>query len=570
MYRPSRSLFLAAGVALFFALSFALIAQEPPAKAGDQPPPATDTSVEKQDPPSAKADAADAQPEARKKTRSELAREKARERLARRRANETGEAVVNVFADSSHPAGQTTDAVVAVFGSATSEGDVVSAVVAVFGSTRITGNVGEAAVTIFGNTYVNSHIEGPVVTVLGDVELGPDAEVDGPVVCVMGVVKRDSGANLHQGVQNIFGNAIAHREGLMAWIHQCLLRGRPLAFGPHLGWAWMIALSFLGLYCILALLFREGIEKCVLTLSTRPGSTVLTAFLTVLISPIAIILLVMTGIGVFIVPVVGAGLFFASLFGVAAVLAWFGLKVTRRFGDNHLAHPALAVLLAGLIVLLLYTVPVVGFFTFKLLGWLGMGLVILTLLQAMKRERPAPVAAAAMPAAPAVAMTADTGAAGAAAAAVPEGVATPLTTPPPVVPPPLAPPLISASTLPRAGFWIRIAGLLLDLILLSVIAAILTSGGKVAVFGMAVYAAVLWKLKGTTIGGVICGLKVVRIDNRPIDWGTAIVRALGCFLSLAVFGLGFIWVAIDDDAQSWHDKIAGTTVVRVPKGISLL
>jgi uncharacterized RDD family membrane protein YckC len=570
MYRPSRSLFLAAGVALFIAFSFALIAQEPATKAADQPPAPADTNVEKQSP-SAKADAAEAQPEARKKTRSELAREKARERLARRRANETGEAVVNVFADSTHPAGQSTDAVVAVFGSATAEGDVVSAVVSVFGSNRVTGNVGEAVVAVFGNNYINSHIEGPVVTILGDVELGPDAEVDGPVVCVMGVVKRDSGANLHQGVQNILGNAVAHREGLMAWIQQCLLRGRPLAFGPHLGWAWFIAFTFLGFYCILALLFREGMERCVQTLSARPGSTVLTAFLTVLITPIAVVLLVMTGIGVLIVPVVGMGLFFTSLFGVAAVLAWFGLKFTRRFDDGRLAHPAFAVLLAGLIVLLLYTVPIVGFFTFKLLGWLGMGLVILTLLQAMKRERPVPVAAAAAATPTAMPMTADAaGFAASGATAVPEGVATPLNAPPPLVPPPVTPPPISAATLPRAGFWIRIAGLLLDLILLSVIAAILTSGGKVAIFGMAVYAAVLWKLKGTTIGGVICGLKVVRLDNRPIDWGTAIVRALGCFLSLVVFGLGFIWVAIDDDAQSWHDKIAGTTVVRVPKGVSLL
>ena len=48
------------------------------------------------------------------------------------------------------------------------------------------------------------------------------------------------------------------------------------------------------------------------------------------------------------------------------------------------------------------------------------------------------------------------------------------------------------------------------------------------------------------------------------------VRTLGCFLSLAVVGLGFLWVAIDDDRQSWHDKIAGTVVVRVPKGVSLI
>ena len=80
----------------------------------------------------------------------------------------------------------------------------------------------------------------------------------------------------------------------------------------------------------------------------------------------------------------------------------------------------------------------------------------------------------------------------------------------------------------------------------------------------------MWKLKGTTIGGIVCGLKVLRIDQRELDWATAIVRALGCFLSLVVGGLGFIWVAFDDEKQSWHDKIAGTTVVRVPKGVSLV
>ena len=44
------------------------------------------------------------------------------------------------------------------------------------------------------------------------------------------------------------------------------------------------------------------------------------------------------------------------------------------------------------------------------------------------------------------------------------------------------------------------------------------------------------------------------------------MRALGCFLSLAVVGLGFIWIAFDGAHQAWHDKIAGTVVVRVPKG----
>ncbi|MFZ8458448.1 RDD family protein, partial [Staphylococcus aureus] len=73
-----------------------------------------------------------------------------------------------------------------------------------------------------------------------------------------------------------------------------------------------------------------------------------------------------------------------------------------------------------------------------------------------------------------------------------------------------------------------------------------------------------------TVGGIICGIQVVRLDGRPIDWATAVVRALSCFLSLAAAGLGFVWIAIDSDRQSWHDKIAGTVVVRLPKGASLI
>jgi uncharacterized RDD family membrane protein YckC len=80
----------------------------------------------------------------------------------------------------------------------------------------------------------------------------------------------------------------------------------------------------------------------------------------------------------------------------------------------------------------------------------------------------------------------------------------------------------------------------------------------------------MWKLKGATVGGIVFDLHVVRLDGRPIEWETAIVRALGCFLSLAVVGLGFIWIAFDDGSQAWHDKIAGTVVVRVKKGVPLV
>jgi uncharacterized RDD family membrane protein YckC len=132
---------------------------------------------------------------------------------------------------------------------------------------------------------------------------------------------------------------------------------------------------------------------------------------------------------------------------------------------------------------------------------------------------------------------------------------------------------VSAVTTPRAGFWIRVGAALLDFVILVVplgIAGGFNDGPALPFVVLAAYHATMWKLKGTTIGGVICGLKVVRLDDRPLDWGVTIARALSAFLSLFLFGLGFIWVVFDDEKQSWHDKVAGTTIVKVPKGMALL
>jgi uncharacterized RDD family membrane protein YckC len=36
-----------------------------------------------------------------------------------------------------------------------------------------------------------------------------------------------------------------------------------------------------------------------------------------------------------------------------------------------------------------------------------------------------------------------------------------------------------------------------------------------------------------------------------------------------VFGLGALWIIRDPERQAWHDKIAGTYVVKVPRTWSL-
>jgi len=462
--------------------------------------------------------------------------------------------------DSTLEAGQQADAVVSIIGSSTSAGEVSDAIVSVVGSTRVTGGtVGEAAVAVLGNVYINGHVHGDVVAVLGNIELGPDAVIDGQIVHVGGELKRDAKAVVNGPVQNIaLGGGLANFDGLSAWFHQCFLYARPLAFGGHLGWAWGIAFAFLAFYCFLALVAPEGVNKCVQTLEDRPGYSILSAVLTLLLTPVVFILLALTlfiGIGFALIPLLSLGLFFAGLFGKVVMLGWLGRRLIKLAGTPS-THPVLGVLLGGVIVLGLYTVPVAGFIIYKLLGVLGLGVVVYTLILSMKSSRAAAAAATAA-------------AAAATAAAVP-----PSAVDAPPSPPVMLPPILSAVTLPRAGFWRRFAAAFLDFIMVAIVFSMLQKifrgFADILPLWFTVYCVVMWATKGTTVGGIVCGLRLVRLDDRPIDWGMACVRALGGFLSLAVAGLGFIWVAFDDEKQSWHDKIAGTTIVIVPKGTALL
>jgi uncharacterized RDD family membrane protein YckC len=121
----------------------------------------------------------------------------------------------------------------------------------------------------------------------------------------------------------------------------------------------------------------------------------------------------------------------------------------------------------------------------------------------------------------------------------------------------------------RVGFWPRFGATLLDLMVVGFIN--LMTFGETNSFWiyLALYHVAFWTWKGTTLGGSILGLKLVRLDGRPVDLSTAIVRALGSIVSLLPLGLGFLWVAWDDEVQSWHDRIAGTTMVRAPRRAAL-
>jgi uncharacterized RDD family membrane protein YckC len=160
-----------------------------------------------------------------------------------------------------------------------------------------------------------------------------------------------------------------------------------------------------------------------------------------------------------------------------------------------------------------------------------------------------------------------------------------------------------------AGFWIRLLAYLIDLVPLLIISAILfvpllaafsdavrdlpfpergttmttedralqqqmmqrmneimapfyPAYGLSQLFSIAYYVG-FWTWRGQTPGKMLLGLRVAReSDGSPPGVARSILRYVGYLISGFVLFIGFIWIAFDSRKQGWHDKIAGTVVVR--------
>lgn len=122
------------------------------------------------------------------------------------------------------------------------------------------------------------------------------------------------------------------------------------------------------------------------------------------------------------------------------------------------------------------------------------------------------------------------------------------------------------------GFGERFVAWLIDAIILGIAGAIIG-----AIFGQAAasligillgvaYVTYFWTTSGQTPGKMAMGLKVVKADTGDLlDTGTAIIRYVGYIVSGIPVLLGFFWVLWDPKHDAWHDKIAGTKVIKVAR-----
>jgi uncharacterized RDD family membrane protein YckC len=131
-----------------------------------------------------------------------------------------------------------------------------------------------------------------------------------------------------------------------------------------------------------------------------------------------------------------------------------------------------------------------------------------------------------------------------------------------------------------AGFWIRLLAQILDLfwllplsILLGVIAAFV-NGDEMSLGGElmanligALVVLIFWAERQGTPGKLVLGLRVVDAETGGVPAiGRLVLRYVGYLVSALPLGLGYLWVLWDRRKQGWHDKMAGTLVVRAPRG----
>ena len=133
-----------------------------------------------------------------------------------------------------------------------------------------------------------------------------------------------------------------------------------------------------------------------------------------------------------------------------------------------------------------------------------------------------------------------------------------------------------------AGFWIRVGASIIDTILLMLVIVPLL----VALYGWAYFdpnqmvvarpgemlitwvlpaVAVLafWILRQATPGKMVVSTRIVdAASGEPPSAGQFIGRYLAYFVATLPLFLGILWVAFDRRKQGWHDKLAGTVVVR--------
>ena len=133
-----------------------------------------------------------------------------------------------------------------------------------------------------------------------------------------------------------------------------------------------------------------------------------------------------------------------------------------------------------------------------------------------------------------------------------------------------------------AGFWVRTGAALIDGVLIALVTIPILLGiyGEsyfdpdspfiqgswdfvISYLAPAAATILFWNYYAATPGKMLIKARIVdaRTGNKATN-GQYVLRYLGYFAAMLPLMLGILWVAFDSKKQGWHDKIAGTVVIK--------
>lgn len=394
-----------------------------------------------------------------------------------------------------------------------------------------------------GHTNVAGAVHGDVIMYGGTLDLGTNAVVEGDVITLNTAITIHTNAVIKGDLITVVGTLNTPKgfkpEGELIRLPRLANAVTPSrsCYSLRSARTWMLAAGGFLFMVLLGVLFPRAVQGCTDTACGRPWVSLFVGFISLLMVGPVCLLLVISLIGILLLPIFLMSLAVAMILGIAGIYRCIGGRVGRLTGSRLMEKPWASLLVGTLLVGALLTVPILSWVALGLLFMFGLGAASLALAGRLQRKN--------LP--PTLVVVKEAGAE--------------ITAQQPEVIPSLGG--MDPTSLPRVGFWVRVGAGLIDLLLLSI-------ASKTIPILLLIYIVAMWTWKGTTIGGMVFGFKVVRVNGQPLTFGVALVRGLACMLSLVALGLGFFWIAWDREKQSWHDKIAGTYVVRMPKGVSLV
>ena len=83
--------------------------------------------------------------------------------------------------------------------------------------------------------------------------------------------------------------------------------------------------------------------------------------------------------------------------------------------------------------------------------------------------------------------------------------------------------------------------------------------------GIGLYFVWCWRKSGQTLAMQTWQLKLSDGQTKLLNWPQALIRYALASLSLAAFGLGFVWAVFDRDGLFLHDRLLSSRITFVPR-----